>query len=326
MEVLLTILACLGLSFVMSGLESAMLAYSPARLRHAAKEGRRRAGLLEKMLRKKETLLTSLLVTNASANLLGFALITAETVQAWGYWGYPAAFVLSVPVYLLWSESIPKALFKQEPLSILIVFTPVLVVVYVTIRPFVALLAWPGRWIGTRFLKASSDEPSSLEPGETRAEFRALAEILERKGTLTTREREMIDGVLDFQQVRVNEVMLPLSRITAVPQEMPAEAVITLSRETRIDQFPVMAANGDLVGIVDVMDLLRESATTNPVSEYRSELVRCDPSDPAIRVVRRLRRAGHRVGAVFNPRGRPLGLVSVQDMVGRLTLSRDRSG
>lgn len=322
MEVILTIVTCLGISFLMSGLESAMLTFSPARLRHAAKQGRRRATLLEKMMKKKEPLLASLLVINASANLLGFALITTETVRVWGNWGYPTAFVLSVPIYLLWSESIPKACFRRAPLRILIFFTPILAFVYVTIRPWVALLAFPGRWVGARFQRGGDKRQSALQPGETRTEFRALTEVLERRGTLSPREREMIEGVLDFQQVQVGSVMLPLSQVTAVPQEMPAASVITLARETRIDQFPLMSPSGDLVGIVDILDLLRDPVADTPVAEFRNELVRCHPSEAAITVIRRLRRAGHRVGAVFNARGRPLGLVSVQDMVGRLTLSQ----
>ena len=49
--------------------------------------------------------------------------------------------------------------------------------------------------------------------------------------------------------------------------------------------------------------------------------VRSAPDDTAIQVIRRLREAGHQVAAVFNENGRPIGIVSIEDMVGRLTLS-----
>ena len=323
MESAIAITGCLLLSFLMSGLESAILSLSPARLRHAAKEGHRRAALVDRILGRKDQMMASILVINASANLVAFALVTAEAVEWLGGWGYLAAFVVSVPVYLFWSESLPKAAFKQAPIRLLIIFSPVLALIYVTIRPLLALLALPGRWLGSRF--SESEGKATLAPGETREEFRALTEILERKGTLDPREREMILGVLDFQQVCVGEVMLPLSKVTAVPQEMPISSLLVLARQTRFDQFPVMAPNGDLAGIVDVLELLRNSEIDGTVQDYRQELVRCRPGEQAIGVVRRLRRAGHQVAAVHNQRGRPIGIVSVVDMIARLTKATPES-
>lgn len=324
MDTLLAILGCLLLSFLLSGLESAILSHSPARLRHAAKEGRRRAALVEKMLRKKDQLLASILILNATANLIGFALLTEAAVRWIGPWGYAAAFLVSAPIYLLWSESLPKACFKQAPVRLLTFFVPLLLLIYGTLRPLVALFALPGKWLGAR-LYEGTEKRQTLEPGETRAEFRALTEILERKGTLGADERELIEGVLDFQQTRVSEVMLPLSRVTAVPREMPIDSVISLARETRFDQFPIIGADGDLVGIVDVMELLRDRVKHQNLHEVRRDLVRCDPAEPASQVIKRLRRAGQRVAAVFNSRGRPVGIVSIQDMIGRLTLAAPTS-
>ncbi len=317
MSLILSIIASLLLSFLLSGLESAILSVSPTRLRHAAKKGSRRARLLERLLLRRDQLLVCILLLNASANLIAFALITAETVRWLGLWGYLVAFVVSLPVYLVWVESLPKSIFKRAPIRLLSFFLPLLLLLHYTIRPLLLLLAMPGHWIGSHL--GGKQNPGT--PKETsRAEFRALTEVMERDGTLDQRETSMIRGVLDFQRVRVGEVMLSLSQVTAVPQEMPIASVISLARQTAFDQFPVMAPNGDLVGIIDVMELLRNGSNSGTVQQYRRKLVRADPTEAAIAVIRRLRRASHRIAAVYSEKGRPIGIVSVSDMVGRLTL------
>lgn len=314
MPFLLSILISLLFSFLLSGLESAILSHAPARLRHLAKEGKRRARWLDRMMRQKHQLLAATLLANATVNLLAFALITIETVAWLGAWGYLAAFVVTLPIYLFWIELLPKAVFKRAPIRLMIFFLPLLVFLHYGLRPILLLLAMPGQWL--RRWVSTSPPP---EPGASREEFRALTEVLERRGSLSSRETRMIRGVLDFRQVHVGDVMLPLSKVTAIPQEMPVAAVVALGRATAFDQFPVMALNGDLIGLIDVMELFREGIKGGTLQPYRHKLVRSAPGESAIAVVRRLRRAGHQISAVYNERGRPVGIVSVEDMVGRLT-------
>lgn len=128
----------------------------------------------------------------------------------------------------------------------------------------------------------------------------------------------MIHQVLNFQRLPISEVMLPLSRVTAVPLEMPVTSVLNLARETNFSQFPVISPKGDLIGLVDVLELLSADTSEGVVRNYLRKLVHTSPSDHAIDVLRRLRRAGLRVAAVHNDKGRPLGIVSVDGMIPHL--------
>jgi len=306
--------SCLVLSFILSGLESAILSMSRARLRHAAKEGDRRAGRIERLLGDgRERLLIAILVINAAVNLAAFAILTNETVNWLGTWGYFAAFAVSLPVYLIWIELLPKSICLRFPIRTLSLFLPLLWSIRFTVQPVITLLAAPAKWIIARIFGAPP-----APPGSTREEFRALTGIFERQGTLDPAETRMIRSVLDFAKVRVGEVMMPLSKVTAVPREMPLASVVVLARKTDFDQFPVIGTTGDLVGLVDVLELLREAPTDGTVADYLRDLVRTLPGESAIGAVKRLRQAGHQLAAVYNPAGRPLGVVSVEDMVARM--------
>jgi CBS domain containing-hemolysin-like protein len=311
---ILPIGSCLVLSFVLSGLESATLASSRVRLRHAAKGGNRRARAVEEIIGgHREHLLAALLLVNATVNLIAFALIANATVNALEFWGYLVAFIVSLPVYLIWVELLPKSLGRRFPNRTLVALLPVLRMIRYTILPLISALAIPARWILVRIFGAPP-----APPGTTREEFRALTEVFEREGTLDSNETLMIRSVLDFQRVKVGQVMIPLSQVTAVPREMPLSAVLALARQTEFDQFPIIGPDGDLVGLVDVLELLRERVTTGTIEPYRRKLVQTRPDESAIAAVKRLRQAGHQLAAVCNSKGRPVGVVSVEDMIGKM--------
>lgn len=309
MILLLIISLCLLASFILSGLESALLSISPARLRHQVKEGERKASHLEKLLPRQQALLISILVINAAINLVAFALVTRLTVDAFGSWGYLVAFLISLPVYLIWIELLPKSLFKNLSTKALLRFLQLLLLIDILTRPFI--------YISRPILKLMSGK-SNQSSHAARDEFLRLTEILDREGVFESGEKKIIHQVLDFQTLPVSEVMLPLSRITAVPLEMPVSSVLDLARETDISQFPVISSKGDLIGIVDVLELLHSDITQGTVRNYLRKLVETSPDERSLDVLRRLRRAGLRIAVVHNEKKRPLGLVSVDDMISHL--------
>jgi len=309
----LTIIACLTASFVLSGMESALLSISRVRLRHKVKEGNDKALHLENLLERRQQILISILILNTATNLAAFALLTRLTVDAFGQWGYLAAFLLSLPVYLIWVELLPKSVFKNLSYNALLRFLPVLSLIDWFTRPFIFVL----RTL-LRFISGKSYQLNQNYARTSRDEFRMLTEILERDGVFRPGEKAMIHQVLDFQRLPISEIMLPLSRVTAVPLEMPITSILDLARETNFSQFPVISPKGDLIGLIDVLELLSADVTEGVARNYLRKLVHTSPADLAIDVLRRLRRSGLRVAAVHNDKGRPLGIVSVDDMIPHL--------
>jgi len=315
----LTIIGCLIVSFVLSGLESALLSISRVRLHHQVKEGNDKAGRLEKLLRHRQQMLVCLLIFNTTTNLAAFALLTRVTVDTFGPWGYLAAFLLSLPVYLIWIELLPKSIFKNLSYNALLRFLPILTIIDLISRPFVYI-----SHVFLRLFRRHAKNDSQASSESARDEFLMLTEILERDGVFRAGEKAMIHQVLNFQRLPISEMMLPLSRVTAVPLEMPISSVLNLARETNFSQFPVISPKGDLIGLVDVLELLTAEASEGVVRNYLRKLIHTLPTDHAIDVMRHLRRAGLRVAAVHNDKGRPLGIVSVDDMIPCLLEPSDR--
>ena len=313
MNLTAALFSALVVSFVLSGLESAILSLSRVRLRHAAKEKARGAIRIEKILTHRGTLLITIVALNNAVTLTAFALVTHLAVERLGAWGYLAAFAVSLPVFLIWIELLPKALFQRAPIRSLRFFSPLLWFLSVVPGLLIKLLAIPAR--GLVFMLFGRPP---APPGASREEFRALTEVFEREGTLDPAETRLIHNVLDFHKVQVRDVMLPLSRVTAVPLEMPLTSVMDLARQTEIDQFPLIGPGGDLVGIINVMELLRDQADRGTADRYRRALIESSPTEAAIAVVKRLRRSGQHLAAVYDENHQPVGIVSAHDAVERM--------
>jgi CBS domain containing-hemolysin-like protein len=161
-----------------------------------------------------------------------------------------------------------------------------------------------------------ADEPRKLFVA--REDFKYLTIESERDGTLTKVEREMIHNVVDFRKVLAKNVMLPMEKVRTVPTETSVPELLRIARETATDQFPVVSAEGRIVGLVAVFDVLVDHTRRETISSYQRRIVSVPPNEEAYHIIRKLRAARITVGAVQDAEGRPLGLVQADDFVSHL--------
>jgi CBS domain containing-hemolysin-like protein len=228
------------------------------RLRKRAEAGDAGARLALGFLDRPERLLsTTLLGTNISV-------VTATSVMTLAFLGRPGGEAMAVaimtPTFLIFAEIVPKTIFQQNADRLVgrIVY-PLRVASWV-FSPAIFVL---GRVIEAvaRLLKV--ERRRSLV---TRDELRYLLDVEEpagtASGTIKPAEREMIKSVLDFGDSTVYDVMVPLSEVTALPEDASiAEAAVEISdkQHTRV---PVYRERVDqIVGVLMAHDVLAAEAT-----------------------------------------------------------------
>ena len=109
------IFCCWVVSFFFNGIESGLLSINPVRLRQNVKNRVLAALRLNRLLRRPErVLVTVLLVTNA-ADIIGLVLLTRQLVGTYGTAGFALTLLISLPVYLFLLGVLPKALFRRFP-------------------------------------------------------------------------------------------------------------------------------------------------------------------------------------------------------------------
>ena len=307
----LLVVLCWIISFLFSGIEAGLLALNPVRLRHRAKSGDGGAQRLQRMLKQPERLfITILLVTNA-ADIIALIILTQKLVIRWGWTGYPIAVAIALPVYLFLLGVLPKSLFRRFPLRAVVRLSGLLEIVTKLLTPLHAIGAFIERSIFAR-----AKNPPRLFAG--REELKMITVQSEKSGVLSSTERAIIHNVVDFTNVKVGDVMIPLEKTVSFKNDDTRDKVLEVSGKLGIDRFPIFAENAKPLGLINIYDLLFDTEPSQPVRQYMRRIITASENESAYRVVRRLRAARIGLAAVTDRHERSIGIVALEDLVRQL--------
>jgi putative hemolysin len=311
MTAALIIFCCWIISFFFNGIESGLLSIDPVRLRQNVKRRVPTALQLNRLLKRPERLLaTVLLVTNAT-DIVALLLLTTELVRSYGYAGFFFALLIALPVYLFVLSVLPKSLFRRFPFRALARLAGVLEITLILFSPFLEVgarlgkLVLPGQAAKRRLFAA-------------REELKQITAQSEREGALTSTERAMIHSVVDFQGVKVRDVMLPSAKVIALQSGASLEEALELGASTGLDRLPVVTADGQPAGLVNVVEILFDRDGNKPLGNYVRRIITATDDEPAYRVMQQLRAARLGLAAVVDRKQKFRGIVAIEDLVRRL--------
>src|SRR5207248_3066421 len=302
---------CWAISFLVQGIEARLTSIDPVRLRHHVELNRPAAVRLDRLLKAPERLLVTVLLITNLADILALLVMTRFLVSRFAATGFFLAVVIALPVYLFVLSVLPKSLFRRFPFRALSPLARLLEIVMTALWPIVA----SGKLIGRLFLPAQKKRARLFA---AREELKQITTQSEREGSLTATERAMIHNVVDFQNVTSRDVMKPLSKAASLTPDSGIEDVFRISRSTGFDRLPVIGANGDAVGLINVLDILFDKDQPRSLSRYMRRMVTVHESEPASRAVQRLRAARLDQAAVVDHKRNLIGVVTSEDLIARL--------
>src|SRR6187455_3231457 len=112
---LLAIAICLALSFFFSGSETALTAFSRARMLRMEKAGNRRAAIVNRLLEARERLIGGILLGNNAANIAASSLATGLMLMWFGDVGVVYATFAMTVIVVVFSEVLPKTIAINAP-------------------------------------------------------------------------------------------------------------------------------------------------------------------------------------------------------------------
>src|SRR5882762_4111118 len=112
---ILAIIACLMLSFVFAGSETALMAFSRARMLRLEKKGNRSAGIVNRLLETRERLIGALLLGNNAVNIAASSLATSVFLLWFGDVGVIYATVAMTVLVVVFAEVLPKTVAINDP-------------------------------------------------------------------------------------------------------------------------------------------------------------------------------------------------------------------
>jgi CBS domain containing-hemolysin-like protein len=303
------------ISFFFAGIEAGLLSVDPIRLRHQVKQNKPAALRLDRLTKRPERLLITVLLVTNFANILGLLLLTKLLVAQYGTLGFALAILIALPIYLFVLSVLPKSLFRRFPFRALAAFGGVL--------EWFSILLWPVLEIGERarrlLLRRRVAESGRIFIA--REELKQIAVQSEREGSLTSTERAMIHNVVDFRNVRASDVMVPLANAVTVRPDTSIEEALRLSAAHSVDRLPVISEEGEAIGLVNTLDILLEETRRESLTRYMRRIVTARDAEPAYRIIQRLRAARLGLAAVIDSQRNLIGIVTGEDAIKRLVQS-----
>ncbi len=300
------------ISFFFAGIEAGLLSVDPVRLRHQVKQRRPAALRLDRLTKRPERLLITVLLVTNFANILGLLLLTKTLVAQFRTLGFALAILIALPFYLFVLSVLPKSLFRRFPFRSLAALGGVL--------EWISILLWPVLEIGERagrlFLRRRTVEPGRIFIA--REELKQIAVQSEREGSLTSTERAMIHNVVDFRNVRAAHVMVPLAKAVTVSSDASIDEALRLSAAHSVDRLPVISPEGEAIGLVNTLDILFDESRRESLTSYMRRIVTARDAEPAYRIIQRLRAARLGLAAVIDSQRNLIGIVTGEDAIKRL--------
>ncbi len=307
---------CLGLSFLLSGMEAGVFALNRLRVRRLARVGNPSAKLLQRFLENPERFLWTILVGNTLANflILGWMLARMHEWLAGHYVWAIVVFAAVVFLFYTFFDLLPKMLFRARPNVLCLSSAGIFRFVYFVLSPVVVLVAD----VSGLILRWSGGQAFTGRLFGSREEMRAVMQ--ESAQAFTSDERTMINRVLDLQNYTVGQIATPLARIATLEMDTPLAEALRLARETNFSRLPVWETRDGrrrISGLLLVNALLFSEHRDGQqmVSQNLSPALFLEEDVRLETALRRMQRAGQRLAIVLARDGVEAGLVSLEDIL-----------
>jgi len=310
---LIAIVLCVILAGFFSGAETGIISLNRLRLRSLVESRVKKALLLKGFLENPEYFLSSTLVGTNLSVVIASALATSWAVKYFADRGALIATVALTPVILIFSEIIPKSLFRQHADRIILLISPILKGCFIFLSPLVKTFNLFPRIL----LKPFGGERTTKSPFVSKEELKYLVEESTKEGVVEPEERRMINRIFDFGAMLARDIMVSLSNVAAIEVNTPLSKVKEIARVKKFSRYPVyQGGKHNIIGLVNVYDLLYEGdESKTSLTDFLRPAFIISEDTPIDRLLTQMRKDRQVMALVINKAKIPLGIVTLEDIV-----------
>ncbi len=249
------IAALICMSAFFSGSETALTAVSRARMHTLEKNGDRRAGLVSKLIERRDRLIGALLIGNNIVNTLSSALVTAFFLRLFGESGIALATIVMTIALVIFGEVLPKSWAISSSDRFALFVSPLVAVVVWVLSPFAYLVTQLVRvillMVGVR-LDTGHDMLSAHE------EIRGAVEVLAKDGSVIKDDRYRLGGILDLHELEISDIMIHRTKMYSINAADSPEEIVRNILDSPYTRIPIWKDQPEnIVGVVHTKDVLR---------------------------------------------------------------------
>jgi len=299
--------------------ETSLFALSPLDRLRLKESNKARGRLVESLLKQPQRLLITLLLGVEIVTILASVLATSLALSLWGDRGKWIALVVMSPTLLLLGEIIPKSVALTYPTRLAPRLAPLVRLALTIFAPVRLVLLQISRGI----LAALGFRPDLQVPAVHQEDFVSMVEESHRSGMIAALERDFIQNLLDFGEVRVSQIMVPRPDIFSLPVHLPFPEMIQAIKRSRFSRVPIYEETHDhILGILHAKDILALCPQGPCQGELPRNLLRpafyVPENKKAFDLLTELQGQHQRLALVVDEYGSLSGLVSMEDLLEEL--------
>jgi putative hemolysin len=298
---------------IASGCETAFFAADRIRLRHLAATGSKRARRALEMTSDPERVLATLLAVYNVAEVGCSAVCTALAIRWFGESAVTVVTIGLVPMWLVFNQIIPKALFLSYATSATVFFSDATRISSLLLMPLVRPAA--------RLTEALTRAPADHEAGEVNVTMEELLIHIgdsRSAGLIAPETTALIDRAIELKSLTVRDVMTPLSSVVMLDGDAPVASFAPVIAREKFSRYPVYrGARANVIGILSVHEYVTAPSQASLLDNLREPYFVAENAHISDIMVH-MREQGRHMVIVRDPAGQVIGMTTLDDVLKRL--------
>lgn len=318
--IIAVLVICVGF---FSSSETAFLSLSKLKVRTLVEQKKPNAKLVSKLKNNMERLLTTVLVGTNFLNSLISAMATALIVKVFGGGGVGYQTFIMAFVLTTFGQIIPKtvaALYPEKTAGLFSVILYFLEIIFFPVIIIFELFSCAVVWIIEKIIKPS-------DAIVTEEELKALIDVGEKEGTIEKNESKMLNKLITFNDLSVNQIMKHRAFISMVEQNADYNTIKQEFLKSGFSTLPVYKeSSDDIVGVINYKKMLTSENKVKKdltAAKLMTEVEYIPGTLSVLELLQRFRQDEYKFAVVLNEQGQSSGIVTMEDIMrvvfGRMT-------
>jgi Mg2+/Co2+ transporter CorB len=253
---IIAIFALILISAFFSASETALTATSRARINELERRGSKRASMVLRLTEMRERMIGTLLLGNNVANTTSSALATAALITLFGNSGAVIASAIMTVLILVFAEVLPKTYAIAYPERSALAVAPLVRFLVAIFGPVVMSV----EYIVKRTLRLfGTDIDNDKDVLSAHEELRGAIDLHHKEGAVIKKDRDMLGGVLDLQDLEVADIMVHRTKMVLLDGNEEPEEIVAKVLKSGHTRIPVWKDTPDnITGVLHAKNLFVE--------------------------------------------------------------------
>ena len=313
---LLIIIILILLSGFLSGSETAITAASKAKVISKIKKGSKGANYLKKIIDKKETVISSLLLSNNLVNILASSLATAFFYNLFGITGIFYATLLMTFLLVLFAEVLPKTYSINKPTRTAMIISPFIYYLNKILFPFVFFI----NSIVNLIINKNNLTNTKISDEQSEEELHGSIDLYKTSSPDSEHEKEMLQSILTLNDTTVEEVFTHRKNIFSINADLDLNTIIEDINKSNFTRIPFWKNNPEnIIGLLDKrilnIDINKDLDSKNIILERLKKPWFIPETTNLLDQLVLFKKKKEHLSFVIDEYGELLGLITLEDII-----------